>query len=183
MIKSRMSELGFFKEPFNFPGFCNGTSVRFPTYSSSCCSKHSTSIFCVVLFNSSGAYLTSSAAISSDPAARLLFSFFIANCASSKLMGVLEGLLSPSNGIVLECCCRRNNFPSVISLLHKYPVVLNIVLPSLSWKYWFPGFCQFSILTVLNTLLPLNFKSLKRAYKYVLLKLSFEKKNILFDFS
>ena len=36
MIKNKMT--GFeLKGPFNFPGFCNGTSVPLPTSSNSCC--------------------------------------------------------------------------------------------------------------------------------------------------
>ena len=59
-------------------------------------SKHSFSTDLITSHSSTGTYLTSSAAISSRPGARLLFNFRMAISTSSKLVGKLRGRFSPS---------------------------------------------------------------------------------------
>ena len=146
-LKVEMSGHRFFKVPFSFPCFCNGTNVPLPISSNSCCSKHSLKTNCMVLCNSCWGVLTSS--------------FYLAlwlNCCSVLLLqiafllkrwGCSEVFCILWMGIVSECCSHRNDSRSVISLLHKCFVGLTevylfchghigslIPVCSVSWLFW-----------------------------------------------
>ena len=93
---SNITRRKFLRRPLSFLGFWIGTNVPSRTSICLCSLKHSFSTDLITSHSTTGAYLTSSAAIASSPGAWLLFNSCMAISTPSKLIGKLRDCFSPS---------------------------------------------------------------------------------------